>query len=159
MDQALQGIAAISCGGCIARYGTAPEREPEAELPSVDGFNGQWYTTINNDNWRSVCAAVGIYVGMGGAMRDLATISRRHAGSDHHITLCSGLWRFPWWRHPLRLADAATRETATNRQRAAAGAPRLLADRGDGGNSLSIGRTSSRVLQNTAGFTLTPRSP
>jgi hypothetical protein len=37
-----------------------PEPEPEAELPSVDGFNGQWYTTINNDSWRSVCTAVGI---------------------------------------------------------------------------------------------------
>ena len=36
------------------------EPEPEAGLPLVDGFDGQWYTTINNDNWRSVCTAVGI---------------------------------------------------------------------------------------------------
>jgi hypothetical protein len=49
MDQALQGIAAISCGGCIARYGTAPEREPEAELPSVDGFNWLQRAVVHND--------------------------------------------------------------------------------------------------------------
>jgi hypothetical protein len=37
-----------------------PEPEPEAEPPTVDGYNGQWYATINNDTWRSVCTAVGI---------------------------------------------------------------------------------------------------
>jgi hypothetical protein len=52
MDQALQGIAAINCGDA------RPDLEPEP--PSVDGFNGRWYTTINNDNWRSVCTAAGI---------------------------------------------------------------------------------------------------
>ena len=43
-----------------ARPDLDPEPEPEAEPPTVDGYNGQWYATINNDTWRSVCTAVGI---------------------------------------------------------------------------------------------------
>jgi hypothetical protein len=89
MDQALQGIAAISCGGCIARYGTAPEREPEAELPSVDGFNGQWYTTINND------MAVGVHCGwdLDGSTTDVLQVvkgilqDRQRQGSLYDVVL------------------------------------------------------------------------